>query len=519
MLISLQLFGGVLLATLVGAASPVLDDGRVAASESAPIGRTQAFAGFGRVGLVGRGTVNRTFEVSTVTSEGAWRSVEFVDRWLEASGDLRLGSRREMVHTRDGSKRSVRWQLAQRVVKVEIDGTSVHHESQGPLGPRSSKRIPTQMEQPWVLDSSRVTDYQRLFDRLLAEKGGGVDALDGVTVVAIDPAKLAAFDFRIRVHGAEPVLLPDGERRFAKVEVTRVEPTRGSLPAAGSLDEHKLFWLAGDGEIVRMEVPNQPRYQGEHVVRNLKYWPDARGAITRFVEVGGVGFSISHRDVSTITEPDATAEPGPAILVVHDGAATSRSILPSTVWELTRSGVTVGVLQIDPASEVSLGRAGDAMTALRADPTVDPKQLHLATIGAALPAPRSWDLSPFAGWLIINGQGKPAAAVEETVKRSELPIRLVWGDDGPEFHARRAFAEGVRRGAESRVLVSPLSSTDDRMRYVTGVPVSAERDELGVTRGYALTLIRWFTTPSRPKAPRAPLDAPKKSADEEDGRR
>ena len=460
-----------------------------------PLRQYQAFGTHQQIGAEGRGTLAVGLEVAFGT-KATLNVRQYRDRLLQTSNDFRpVGVRRfELEHLATGDRErrsSYRLIEHRRTVKIELDGTRVDHEIVGVASASTARRMPSEVEDPLVIDSDFVVGYQLLIDHVLAGVEG-VSDLDGQVVTAIVPSKLATYEFAFEVLGTDSLRVAGGDSEFVKMRITRVEPLGGTQPRNASLDESRLFWVASDGEIVRMDIRRQARFQGESTTYNLRYRPDFHGHRTDRLEVDGEPFLVSTREARSTVDPAAKIQRAPAVFLAHDGSDASRAILASTSWNLARRGMTVGSLRVDPSEESDLARAGRAIELLERRPTVLDRRVFLITVGAALPRETPWDLSMFAAWAIVNGVSSEREALVATLSASNFPVLILWGDDGAGMHDRREFAHAARAVAGSRAQIVPLAQIDASMAYVVGVPSSAPKDDFGLAFGYVRGLGRWF---------------------------
>ncbi|MCA8962906.1 MAG: hypothetical protein KDC38_20425, partial [Planctomycetes bacterium] len=165
---------------------------------AAPRG-AQVFGTMGRLGIPGRGTVFVIYESTEIAEEGTSRvrtTRQSIDRWIESTGDVRWGSVREFSVRAEGDQRHYQLREARRSVDVDVTGQTITHRQGGVLGQGPSKRMPEHMDEPRVVETELIRDYQELFDELLGGAGAArFDTLDGRTVAAIVPSRLGVHDF------------------------------------------------------------------------------------------------------------------------------------------------------------------------------------------------------------------------------------------------------------------------------------------------------------------------------------
>ncbi len=473
-------------------------DARLSFDSEPPLRPYQAFGTREHIGVSGGGTTQVGLEVGRTTrhAEDSTESLavwQYRDRWIQSTHDLRPSGERRLEIDRlapgkNGPRAKHQLVEARRTIVIELDGSQVSHRHEGVVGAPKSKRIPAQIAKPVVVDSSFVIGFQLLIDHALTQVDG-LSALNGVTINAIVPSKLGTYDFKFETLGSETLKVQGGDRELATLRITRVEPPIASMVGNNSLDERRLFWLTDDGTIVRMDIPRQPRFQGESTTYNLKFRPDYYGTKTERFEIDGEPVLISTR--GTVAE-SLTIERAPAVLFVHDNSEASRSIVASTCWNITRRAMTFASVAVDPSKPADLARAAALVGRLQKHPMVRQDRIVLITAGQALPRGDAWNVSSFSGWALINARADDRTAVDATLGSSEMPILLVWGDEGDGLIARRKFASATRGVVGGRASVVPLAQIDGTLRYVPGVPSAAPKDDFGLAFGYVRGLQRWL---------------------------
>ncbi|MFQ5654450.1 MAG: hypothetical protein ACE5GW_06940 [Planctomycetota bacterium] len=389
-----------------------------------------------------------------------------------------------------------------RKVSVTIDGRSISHLNEG-IGPQRGPGMPQRMDDPLILEEGFVASFQLAFERWLAKRRSveGAHPLDGLRFEAIVPQTLRSHTFVMAVKGEEVVELPGaesanmageaakGRRKTTVLEVTRLEPPRHDGVRDATLDTVRRFWITSAGEIVKMEMSHQRRFQGEMVTWNLNYRPGFAGEITEGLTVP-VGPEKARQGIYSTTDarlhldPGAVPRKGPAILFITDPANEARWVEPFLRWELAPAGLRTLAVAMTGSEEEDLQAARAALELLRKRPDVAADQVSILSYGGTLKTVMALleDAAPggAARWIAINGglEDPPEigpARLRKALLESGVALVAVWGEAGEEegpVAARRAWGDLLREAARPgtgkepgvRIEILPLEGLNARLR-------------------------------------------------------
>lgn len=460
---------------VAGTASAQSEAGSDVAPEKADRSRLVRFGWIGRLGPEGRGTVTNGLEVLhevTGELERKVRLYSFRDLLVEIRQDLRVMDKQSQIDEIDDWREYRMSPDKMRTVTVTIQGDQVSHVNQGPLGRRQSPGIPSQMDDPLVLDDDLISSYVLLIETLLgriedAEGFERIEKLDGTRVAAISPGRLSVYDYRFEVGEAETL----EEHLVRPIETRRVDVIREDKPIAGrprnpDLDLKRSFWLDENGTLIRTTTPHQmPRHQGTVEGYNLEFAPGFAGLVGEELPLAlpnrqATQMVLHTSDVEPIVRPTVAKSARPTVVILHDDTEASRRIAHALRWRWVPGGINT--LSVGVAASDQAGALETIRTVIDTRAELSEETRVLVSIG---------DLSPDLvralagfggrGWTTVNSAclSYPADAAEAL----ELPVLAVWGATGDGAQDRSDWGRWITSKVQ-KGQVEQIADADQTLR-------------------------------------------------------